>query len=86
MLRVHRVKFAGPGFNSMSSERRKKARRSGMHYCVVFGYSKAKFAGVFFDVATGSPVLMRAAWGLLSCGNGSVCYIDRPIHLYLMRH
>ena len=30
MLRVHRVKFAGPGFNSMSPERRKKARRSGL--------------------------------------------------------
>ena len=29
MLRVHRVKFAGPGFSSMSPERRKKARRSG---------------------------------------------------------
>ena len=30
MLRVHRVKFAGPGFSSMSPERRKKARRSGL--------------------------------------------------------
>jgi len=30
MLRVHRVKFARPGFNSMSPERRKKARRSGL--------------------------------------------------------
>ena len=30
MLRVHGVKFAGPGFNSMSPERRKKARRSGL--------------------------------------------------------
>ena len=30
MLRVHRVKFAEPGFNSMSPERRKKARRSGL--------------------------------------------------------
>jgi len=30
MLRVHRVKFAGPGFSSMSRERRKKARRSGL--------------------------------------------------------
>jgi len=27
---VHRVKFAGPGFNSMSPERRKKASRSGL--------------------------------------------------------
>ena len=25
LLRVHRVKFAGPGFNSMSPERREKA-------------------------------------------------------------
>jgi len=31
MLRVHRVKFAGPGFSSMSPERRKKARRSGLY-------------------------------------------------------
>jgi len=30
MVRVHRVKFAGPGFNSMSAEKRKKARRSGL--------------------------------------------------------
>jgi len=30
MLRVHRVKFAGPGFSSMSPDRRKKARRSGL--------------------------------------------------------
>ena len=30
MLRVHRVKFAGPGFSSISPERRKKARRSGL--------------------------------------------------------
>ena len=30
MLRVHRVKFAGPVFSSVSPERRKKTRRSGL--------------------------------------------------------
>ena len=36
MLRVHRVKFAGPGFSSMSPERRKKAvKRTAETECVL---------------------------------------------------
>jgi len=30
ILRVHTVKVAGPGFNSMSPERRRKARTEGL--------------------------------------------------------
>ena len=37
MLRVHRVKFAGPGFSSMSRERRKKGeeKRTAETECVL---------------------------------------------------
>jgi len=36
MLRVQTVKGAGPGFNSMSPERRRKARRERRGFSVVF--------------------------------------------------
>jgi len=30
-LRVHKVKLVGPGFSLMSPERRRQARRTGLH-------------------------------------------------------
>jgi len=66
MLRVQTVNVAGPGFNSMSPERRRKARTEGLRK------QKARWGAKSRKVADGVRVSWECCWQVVWCSEGWV--------------